>query len=72
MKLTVQGDWTAVKLIEYLASVWANNSEMAVCGNEDSLIGILWIDLLRGVQGFKLQETHAQIHEKTDNYHQRC
>lgn len=45
---------------------------MAVCGNEDSLIGFLWINLLRRVQGFKLPEMHAQTHEKTDNYHRRC
>lgn len=35
---------------------------MAVCGNEDSLIGFLWINPLRRVQGVKLPDTHARAH----------
>lgn len=38
---------------------------MAVCGNEDSLIGFLWINPLRRVQGVKLPETQAHTHTHT-------
>lgn len=37
---------------------------MAVGGNEDSLIGFLWINPLRRVQGVKLPETHTQTHKR--------
>ena len=36
---------------------------MAVCGNEDSLIGFLWINPSRRVQGLKLPEIHTQTHK---------
>lgn len=37
---------------------------MAVCGNEDSLIGFLWINPLRRVQGVKLPLTHIHRHKR--------
>lgn len=37
---------------------------MAVGGNEDSLIGFLWISPLRRVQGVKLPETHTHTNTK--------
>lgn len=44
-KVGVSAGWqkknsSGSSLMEYLARVWANKTRMAVCGNEDSLIGI--------------------------------
>lgn len=48
-------------LIEYLAPVLDNKTKMAVCGNEDGLIGFLWINPSRGVQNC---HTHTHTHKR--------
>lgn len=54
-------------LIEYLAPVWANKTKMAVGGNEDSLIGFLWINPLRRVQGVNCPK-HTHTHTNTKDW----
>lgn len=67
-------------LMEYLARVWANKTRMAVCGNEDSLIGIFSglipegeSKALKKKKCWEPEHAHTQhyhpLPKKLDNYH---